>query len=121
MERNQRWQDWATLVIGGWLFLSPFFVGYKSVADAAAWKSYVVGGLAVIFAVSALLRSEAKGEEWVNLLLGLWAIASPFVFGFYASAAAAAWNLAVTGILIAADAIWVLAAPSAPGEHAHHH
>lgn len=121
MERNARWQDWATLALGVWLFFAPFFMGYKSFADAAAWNSYFVGALVAIFAVSAMLRPGSRGEEWVNLLLGLWALAAPFAFGFFASEAIAAWTLFVIGILIAGDAIWVLAAPSGSGEHVHHH
>jgi len=121
MELNQRWQDWATLVLGVWLFFAPFFMGYTSATDAAAWNSYVVGGLAAIFAASAMMRSGSRGEEWLNLLLGLWALAAPFVYAFIASEAAAAWNLFVIGFLIAGDALWALAAPSGTGTQVHHH
>ena len=120
MERNQRWQDWVVLVLGVWLFFSPFFMAYASATGAAAWNSYVAGALAAIFAASALWSPTSKAEEWVNLVLGAWMVVAPFVFGFYASEAVAAWNLAVVGVLIAADAIWALAARPSPGAHVPH-
>ena len=42
-------------------------------------------------------------QQWINLVLGLWIIAVPFV-GM--SATALAWTLAVSGIIIAALALW---------------
>jgi len=120
MERNQRWQDWFVLALGVWLFFSPFFMAYASLTGAAAWSSYVVGALVAIVAASALWSPASKAEEWVNLVLGLWLLMAPFIFGFYASEAAAAWNLTVVGILIAGDTIWALAARPTPGAHAPH-
>jgi len=124
MESNQRrWQDWTVLTLGVWLFFAPFLMAYGSIAGAAAWDSYVIGAVAALFAASALWRTSAsQAEEWVNLVLGLWLVAAPFALGFYTSAAAAAWNQIVVGVLIAAAATWALAErPAGGGMHAHHH
>lgn len=121
MESKQRWQDWTALVLGAWLFLAPFVTSYGPLSGTAAWNSYIIGATVVIFAAWALVQPE-KWEEWVNLVLGAWLIIAPFALGFYASLETAAWNQIVVGVLIAADAIWVLAArPSSGGMAAHHH
>ena len=80
VERNQRWQDWGVLVLGGWPIFGPFFMAYASATGAAAWNSYIAGALAAIFAASALWSPTSKVEEWVNLVLGAWMVVAPFVY-----------------------------------------
>ena len=38
------WEDWINLVLGAWLFFSPWIFGYAHAA-AAAWNSWIVGVL----------------------------------------------------------------------------
>jgi hypothetical protein len=109
MKRNESWQDWAILVLGLWLLISPFLLGYAS-ADAAAWNAYAVGAAVVILAATSLwVPSFGMDEEWANLMLGLWLVAAPFVLGFIGSEPLAAWNQIVVGVLIAGDAAWAVA------------
>ena len=113
MKRTGRWQDWAILILGAWLFVSPFILGYAPLA-AAAWNAYVVGAAVAILAASALwVPSFGLDEEWGNLALGLWLVAAPFVLGFFGSEPLAAWNQIVVGVLIAGDAGWAVASRSA--------
>jgi hypothetical protein len=108
--KTQRWQDWVILVLGVWLFFSPFWMtGYASASSIAAWDSYVLGVIAVVFSIAALGTGQVW-EEWVELVLGAWLILSPFFLSFYTTEHGAAWNQIIVGILVAADAIWVLAA-----------
>jgi hypothetical protein len=109
MKRTGRWQDWAILILGAWLFVSPFILGYAPLA-AAAWNAYVVGAAVAILAASALwVPSFGLDEEWGNLALGLWLVAAPFLLGFYSADSLAAWNQIVVGILVAGDAAWAVA------------
>lgn len=109
MRRDGRWQDWAILVLGMWLILSPFFFGYVSVS-AAAWNAFAAGAAIALLAASALWApSFGLDEEWANLALGLWLVAAPFVLGFYAAEPLAAWNQTVVGLLVVADEIWAVA------------
>jgi hypothetical protein len=112
MKRTGRRQDWAILILGAWLFLSPFILGYAPLA-AAAWNAYLVGAVVVILAATSLwVPSFAMDEEWANLMLGLWLVAAPFVLGFYSADSLAAWNQIVVGVLIAGDAGWAVASRS---------
>ena len=40
METPGRWQDWLNLVLGIWLFFTPFFY-QLSTLNAAAWNAYL--------------------------------------------------------------------------------
>lgn len=107
--KSQRWQDWMMLILGAWLFFSPFWMaGYLSATSAAAWNSYIFGILAVAFAWAAL-GTLRRWEEWVELAIGAWLIISPFVLTFYRAEYGAAWNQIIVGALIAIGSLWVLA------------
>ena len=105
-----RWQDWVMLVLGIWLFFSPFWMAsYAATGDAAAWNSYILGIAVAAFAIAALVSDE-RWEEWVELALGIWLVIAPFVLGFWGAERGAAWNQIIVGVLVGLDAIWVLAA-----------
>ena len=107
--KTQRWQDWVILILGAWLFFSPFWMsGYASTGSVAAWDSYILGVGAAIFAIAALGTGQ-RWEEWVELAIGAWLILSPFFLSFYTAEHGAAWNQIIVGILIGGDAIWALA------------
>ncbi len=107
--QSKRWQDWVMLILGAWLFFSPFWMSaYASTTSIAAWNAYVLGAVVVVFACWAI-ASPQTWEEWTNLALGAWLIIAPFVLAFYNSESGAAWNQIVIGLLIAGDAAWALA------------
>lgn len=103
---QKRWQDWAMLLFGLWLFFSPFLLSYSSLTSIAAWNSSLLGFAIAFFAMMALAIPRLW-EEWINLVLGLWLIIAPFVLGFSADNAAT-WNHVVLGVLISADALWAI-------------
>jgi hypothetical protein len=41
------WEDWVSLIVGVWLFISPWVLGFADVSEAAA-NFYIVGVLFVI-------------------------------------------------------------------------
>ncbi len=98
----KRWQDWANLVLGVWLILSPWFLGFSG-TPAAAWNAVVVG---VVVALMALLhlRGGPMWEEWLNVLLGVWLILSPWLLGF-SGVGNAMWNALIVGVLVGALAL----------------
>ena len=73
----KRWQDWVMLVLGVWLFLSPFILGYPDFGSTASVNSFLFGIIVSALALAALGRPQ-MWEEWVNLVLGLWLIVAPF-------------------------------------------
>ncbi len=105
MKQTQRWQDWVNLVVGAWLFLTPF-AGVGAMSDLAAWNSYIFGLGIAIFAAAALYRPQ-MWEEWVNLLIGIWLIIAPFALGF-TEQTAVMWNQIIVGLVVGADALWAM-------------
>ena len=103
---NEKLCDMANLVLGAFLFFSPWLFEFDSGAESI--NAYI-SGIAIVALSIAALTAFAVWEEWLNLIVGLWVIVSPWVFGFAASSAAMTVGVLV-GILVAALAaieLWV--------------
>lgn len=100
---SRRWQDWANLVLGAWLFVSPWVLGYDGIA---AGNAHAVGVGVVVFALIAAYVPKAW-EEIINTLFGVWLVVCPFALGFSA-ATEVALHTVVVGILATAFAIWAM-------------
>lgn len=99
-----RWQDWIILAFGLWLLISPWWLQYftgRPYTDetAASWNSIFLGLAVAIIAVWALALPQ-KWEEWTNLALGLWLVASPWALRFDTYTVATV-NMVVVGGTIA--------------------
>ncbi|SDT55195.1 SPW repeat protein [Bradyrhizobium canariense] len=71
--------DCYTMAFGLFLFISPWLFAYVSErARVDIWTS----GAAIAAISIAAIVAFANWEEWLNLLLGVWLIASPWVLGF---------------------------------------
>ena len=104
MAASRRWQDWANLCLGSWIFVSPWALDY--VGTTAAWNAYVMGAGIVVFALIAAYMPKAW-EEIINMLLGIWLVVSPFVLAFD-SMTMVALHTVLVGILATAFAIWAM-------------
>jgi hypothetical protein len=103
MKKN-RWQDWLNMLLGAWLFASPWLLKYADDLPRAAWSAWISGAAIVLFAAFALYIPKAA-EEIVNALLGVWVAVSPWVLGFAANRDVTT-NAIFVGVLVALLAIW---------------
>lgn len=101
----KHWQDPTNLVAGLWMIVSPWVLAYQP-ESRPMWNAVVLGALIAAVAFTALYRAFAW-QEWVNAVLGLWLIVSPWVLGFAGLQAAMA-NAVIVGAVVAALAIWAL-------------
>jgi ABC-type Fe3+-siderophore transport system permease subunit len=99
------WQDVTILLIGIWLFISPFVLQFVTSNPAAAITSFLIGVLITMFAMTGL-STHQLWEEWVNLVLGAFMIALPWVLGF--SKPIVMWNVILAGALVGIFAIWAM-------------
>jgi SPW repeat-containing protein len=125
---KKHWQDWGNLVLGLWIFASPWALqhtmasGTESAAanNATMWSLYIVGIAVAALAVAAIFAFRAW-EEWTNIALGVWLLVSPWVLGF-SSSAFLMWNAVIAGALIVVLAGWAIAptqdSPRGPAKHA---
>lgn len=93
MTATARWQDWAGYVLGLWLAVSPWLLGYADQAPATANAAFV--GLALALASHFEASFDEVAGQWLNLAAGLWLLAAPFALGFAGPTAPAANCLAV--------------------------
>ena len=94
---NAKFCDVANLVLGAFLFFSPWIFGF---ATGAPWTNAMICGLIIAVLSIAALAMFAIWEEWLNLIVGLWVIVSPWVLGFAGTVAALNVHL-VVGFLVA--------------------
>ena len=105
--RTMRWQDWVNLVLGAWLFISPWVIGFYSQMPGQSWNFFVIGAAMAVFAIVGL-NVYSLWEEWVNLVLGIWMVISPWIVG-YSGTVAARDDSIIVGVVVGVLAIWALA------------
>ena len=109
---SNRWEDWGNLLLGAWLFVSPWVLqfaagtGSNATVASAAWNAWISGGVIAVIAVVALFQLQ-QWEEWANVLVGIWVAISPWVLGF-TSLTTATSNAVIVGILAVCLAGWDL-------------
>jgi hypothetical protein len=81
---NAKLCDVANLVLGAVLLFSPWIFGFDSGKVSA--NANITGLVIAVLAVAAL-AAYAVWEEWLNLVVGLWAMVSPWVLGFQGTTA----------------------------------
>lgn len=79
MKRALRWQDWIIMVIGIWVFITPWVFGFSNMNFA--WSSFLTGALLTIFSIWELSNKKIW-EEWINLIIAAWMFISPWILGF---------------------------------------
>lgn len=106
-----RWQDWAEVVLGVIVLLSPLVV---DTTNAAMWTMIVLGALIAIDGLVSLAMPAMVYGEWFQMVLGVLLFISPWVIG-YTDMTAASWTSWVAGVLtVAAGA---MALPLANAAH----
>jgi hypothetical protein len=84
---HRTWEDWLGMLLGMLIVVSPWFPTEVSHEVFDADRSYVIlNTFAVGIIVFGLAQLEyvalRRWEEVAGILLGLWLIASPYVFGY---------------------------------------
>jgi hypothetical protein len=90
------------MIAGFWLIVSAWVLGFNGV-PVAVWDTVLVGIAVAVLAAIRLGTPGTEGLSWINLILGVWLIISPFVLGFRE---AAMGNAIVLGILVLLLALW---------------
>jgi hypothetical protein len=104
---NAKLCDVANLILGAFLFCSPWILGFGG--SRAAENANIAGVIIAVLAIAAL-AAFAVWEEWLNLIVGLWTLVSPWVLGFQGTTKATAVCV-IVGILVAVLAaveIWMM-------------
>lgn len=87
MQRQRHWQETGSLIVGVWLFMSPWIFRFFNWAEMDTVNFMVMGVAIATIAVLAMYM-HALWEDWVTLALGGWMMISPWVLGFTDNAVA---------------------------------
>ena len=109
--RSESILDIYNLSLAAFLFISPWLFAYAQ--QNAKLDIFVSSAAVAVTAISAIL-AYANWKEWLNVLLGAWLVASPWVLGF-AHTRAAHFSVGI-GIAIAFMAVTELLIVNYPSE-----
>jgi hypothetical protein len=103
---NAKWCDVANLILGAVLFFSPWIFGFD--AGRASENAHIAGIVIVVLAIAAL-AAFAVWEEWLNLIVGLWTLVSPWVLGFHGTRAmTVSVVIGIAVAILAAIELWIM-------------
>ena len=100
-----RWQDQVILLLGIWLFVSPWVLGYAS-DSPQAMNAYIAGLVIAILAAFDLYKTYVWAVV-VNLLVGVWVAVSPWIPAI-ADRSAMMTNSVIVGLAVVVLALWEL-------------
>jgi hypothetical protein len=104
--KNERVCDVLNLILGALLFFSPWIFSFASGVES---QNAMISGIVIAVLSIAALAAFAQWEEWLNLIVGLWVVVSPWVLGF--ADTTAMWVHIVIGIVVAVVAaieLWMM-------------
>ena len=108
--------DTINLALGVFLFLSPWIFGFTSeLARHTSWLAGTAIGIVAILSIGDLFESVSihdffEEEEWINLAIGLWLAACPWIIGMNDDTIATQVHLLVGLVVavIAAVELWLV-------------
>ncbi|MGN6444767.1 SPW repeat protein [Amnibacterium sp.] len=95
------------VLAGLWLIVAPWVAGYSG-QTGATWNEVAVGVAVSLIGLCRMLAPiSTMMLSLVNLVLGAWMIVAPWLPNLHTGVTAlSVWNQVITGIVIAALAIW---------------
>jgi hypothetical protein len=103
---NAKLCDVANLILGAILFFSPWIFAFPA---GAASQDAIISGVVIVVISIAALAAFAVWEEWLNLIVGLWVLISPWILGFQATNAAPVFvAIGVIVAVLAAVELWLM-------------
>ena len=103
---HRSWEDWLGMLLGVLIGLSPWLAGQQD-HQTVMWNAILVGAL--VLAVAQLeYVSLQRWEEAGEIALGLWLIASPFIFGYADTGDLRYWHFVFGAavVLLAVFELW---------------
>jgi len=108
----RQWEDWLSWALGIWLCISPWTLRFD--LDPTATRAAVITGFVLILVEAVTLSVFRAWEEWINVVIGLWLIAAPWVLPITGTAVTA--NFVIVGALVLALALYELQQGTEQGE-----
>jgi SPW repeat len=98
---NAKLCDVANLILAAFLLFSPWIFAFEA---GAMTQNATIAGIVIAVLAIAGLAAFAVWEEWLNLIVGLWTLVSPWVLAFQGN------RTATTVYVIVGAAVAIMAA-----------
>ncbi len=106
MESQVKVASGISFLFGIWLIISPFVVGFSTLSAMAMWDAVIVGIIvAILSAIRFFAPANGTALSWINALLGLWMIISPFVLAL-SGVAGVTVDFVIVGIAFIVFNVW---------------
>ena len=107
---SSRLASTLNVLAGIWLIISSWVLGFSDM-QVPFWDTLIVGIVVLVLAAMRLGTPGTAGLSWLNFLVGIWLIISPWVLGFAPNSAVmgsstAASNAVILGILVGIFGLW---------------
>ncbi len=99
--------SWLVALAGLWEVIAPFGLRYGS--GVAMYNAVIVGVILIVLGVWAALSNNAGADrtlDWINAVVGLWLVLSPFILGFSVVSVTAMTNAIIVGIIVIILGVW---------------
>jgi hypothetical protein len=113
LKTHRTWEDWLGMLLGALIVLSPWFPMQADHEIVDAERSFIIlNAFTVGLLVFGLAQLEyvalQRWEEVAEVILGLWLIASPYIFGYSADGLLRFWHASLGGavVLLATLQLW---------------
>jgi SPW repeat len=103
---HRSWEDWISMLIGVLIGFSPWLADQQG-DQAVMWNAILIGAVVLVLAQLEYVSLQ-RWEEIGGIIVGLWLIASPFIFGYAEAGPLRYWHFGFGAIivLLAAWALW---------------
>ena len=92
---HRSWEDWVSMLIGVLIGFSPWLADQQH-DQSVMWNAVLVGALVLALAQLEYVSLQ-RWEEIGEIALGLWLMASPFIFGYAEAGALRYWHFVLGG------------------------
>lgn len=103
-----RWQDWAALVLGLVVALTPMWM---DTTNTVMWSMVILGGLLALTSLWSLAMPNSVYSEWTHMALGVLLFIAPWVMDYASTDSGTAWTSWIAGalaVLVGASAATVM-------------
>ncbi len=104
--KMKHWQDPINGVLGIWLVISPWVLGFAG--ERGATVNFVIVGILLLAAALGAMYVPKAWEEWTECILGLWMVISPWIVR-YSTVHSARTDAVVIGIVALILGFWAAA------------
>ena len=104
------WQNMIVMMVGLWLWVSPFVLHFKS---GGASSDASVAGIFIASIAMMTVATQQTWGKWATVILGAWLIASPWLLGF-SQRPVSSDDVMIVGAAVVLFSLWSLVQRAAP-------